>query len=59
LTCVHFEDHFMSRLMLNEILDGVTAEIEKRILPQGGLTVRIGGEYRPDATACVVLAFKA
>ena len=45
--------------MPNEILDNVIFEIERRIFPEGGFADHIGGEYRPDATAWAVLAFKA
>jgi len=45
--------------MLNDILNSVMAEIERRILPERGLANHIGGVYRPDATAWAVLAFKA
>ena len=45
--------------MLNEILNSVMAEIERRMLPEGGLSDHIGGGYRPDATAWAVIAFKA
>ena len=45
--------------MLNEVLSHVMSEIERRILPEGGLSDHIGGGYRPDATAWAVIAFKA
>jgi hypothetical protein len=45
--------------MPDEILDNVIFEIERRIFPEGGFADHIGGEYRPDATAWAVLAFKA
>ena len=45
--------------MLKNILNSVMAEIERRILPEGGFESHIGGEYRPDATAWAILAFKA
>ena len=45
--------------MLNEILDSMIAEIKRRMLPEGGLSEHTGGDYRPDATAWAVLAFKA
>ena len=45
--------------MLNEILDSMIAEIKRRMLPEGGIADHTGGDYRPDATAWAVLAFKA
>ena len=48
-----------SGISSNEVLNRVVAEIERRILPEGGLANHIGGGYRPDATAWAVLAFKA
>ena len=45
--------------MLNETLNSALSEIERCILPEGGLANHIGGEYRPDATAWAVLAFKS
>jgi hypothetical protein len=45
--------------MQNEILNSVLSEIDRRILPKGGLANNVGGGYRPDATAWAVLAFKA
>jgi hypothetical protein len=45
--------------MLNEILNSVMAEIERRILPEGGFENHIGGGYRPNATAWAILVFKA
>jgi hypothetical protein len=45
--------------MLNEISDSVIDEIERRMLPEGGLADHSGGRYRPDATAWAVLALKA
>lgn len=44
--------------MLNEILDNTITEMKRRMLPEGGLADRIGGDYRPDATAWAALAFK-
>jgi len=44
--------------MINEILNSVISEIERRILPEGGLENHKGGGYRPDATAWAVIAFK-
>jgi hypothetical protein len=44
--------------MLNEILDSIIAEIKRRMLPEGGLAEHTGGDYRPDATAWAVVAFK-
>ena len=46
-------------MMANEILDSVMAELNRRMLPEGGLSDHIGGDYRPDATAWAVIAFKA
>ena len=43
----------------NEILYSILSEIKRRMLSEGGLADHIEGEYRPDATAWGVLAFKA
>ena len=45
--------------MLNEMLDTVMDEIKRRMLPEGGVADHTGGDYRPDATAWAILAFKA
>jgi len=45
--------------MLNEILDSVMAELNRRMLPEGGLADHAGGDYRSDTTAWAILAFKA
>ena len=45
--------------MLNEILDSVMAELNRRMLPESGFADHAGGDYRSDATAWAILAFKA
>lgn len=45
--------------MIDEILNKVMPEIERRILSEGGLESHKGGGYRPDATAWAVIALKA
>jgi len=44
--------------MADAQIDSILGEIGKRSLPSGGFAARAGGQYRPDATAWAVLAFR-